>query len=381
MDYTKVLKRAWHIVRNYRAVWIFGIILALTTVSWGTAAWLRDDGEDSNGVLIRWELSAEDQQWLERNLGIRPPRTFTLTGAELQERGVFVLEEDLAEGVAKALPTISKVLAAALIVLLIAFPIARYVAEAALIKMVDDYEKTEKAYTVRQGLRLGGSVAAWRLFCIDLLVFPALVLLTSLLFVPALIPVSLVISGNPPAILIGSTLALGLVFLAVAVVVIAWAVGGLWVRLAQRACALDGLGVIDSLRQGYSIMRQQAKELAPVWLAMVGVELTYPFLITPVAIALMGAGVVLGGLITLLVGSLARQVMALATAWILAGASGVTIFTLVLMVPLAVLGGLREVLQSSTWTLAYRELRALESLKPMPAAEFDGAGLEPAPST
>jgi hypothetical protein len=380
MDYTKVLKQAWHIMRNYRAVWIFGIILALTTVSWGTAVWLRDGGENSDAVLIRWEISARNQQWVERNFGIQPPQTFTLTQADLQERGIFVLQEDLQERVARRLPAIAMGFAAVSIVLIIVVAAARYGAEAALIKMVDDYEETGRACTVRQGLRLGRSIEAWRLFCIDLVVFPVLVLLTSLLFGPALIPVSLLLSGNPPAVLVGAILALGLVFLAVAVIIIAWAAGPLWVRLARRACALDGLGVIDSLRQGYSIMRQQAKEVAPVWLAMVGVELTYPFLIAPVAIALMGAGIVSGGLITLLVGSLARQVMALATAWMLAGALGLTIFILVLTVPLAILGGLKEVFQSSTWTLAYRELRAVESLQPTPSAQFDGAGLEPAPS-
>jgi hypothetical protein len=381
MDYTKVLKRAWHIMRNYRAVWIFGIVLALTTISWGTAVWLRDGGEDSDGVLIRWEISAKDQQWLERNFGVRPPRTFTLTQADLQERGVVVLEEDLPERVARRLLAVAMGLAAVLITLLIVVAATRYGAEAALIKMVDGYEETGKAHTVRQGLRLGWSIAAWRLFCIDLVVFPVLVLLTSLLFVPALIPVSLVMSGNPLAILIGAILALGLVFLAVAAVIIAWTAGPLWVRLARRACALDGLGVIDSLRRGYSIIRQQPKEVAPVWLALVAVELTYAFLVSPVVVALMASGVIVGGLATLVVGSLARQVMGPATAWVLAGALGVTIFILLLMVPLAVLGGLREVFQSSTWTLAYRELRAVEGRQPTPAVEFDEAGLELAPST
>ena len=31
MDYTGVLKRAWSLVRHYRALWFFGIILALVT--------------------------------------------------------------------------------------------------------------------------------------------------------------------------------------------------------------------------------------------------------------------------------------------------------------------------------------------------------------
>ncbi len=380
MDYAKVLKRAWHVMKHYRAVWIFGIVLALTTVSWGAALWLGAGDEDSDRQLVRWELSAKDQQWLERNLGIRLPRTLALTRADLAERGIFVLEDHLPEKVAGALPTIARVLAAIAAALWIACTIARYVAEAALIQMVDDYEETETARNVREGLRMGWSIVAWRLLWIDVVAFTALITITCLLFVPALVPVLLVLDGQLSAILIGSTVALGLVFLGVALVVIAWTVGTLWVRLARRACSLDGLGVIGSLRQGYSTMRQQAKEVAPVWLAMVGVELTYPFLITPLVIALMGAGVVAGAFITLLVGSLARQFMALATAWELAGALGVTMFILVLAVPLAVLGGLREVFQSSTWTVAYRELRALGSLQPTPEVEFDAAGLEPAPS-
>ena len=73
--------------------------------------------------------------------------------------------------------------------------------------------------------------------------------------------------------------------------------------------------------------------------------------------------------------------MALATDWMLAGTLGVTAFLIVVTVPLAILGGLREVFQSSTWTLDFRELRALEGRQPAPAVEFDAAGLEPAPST
>jgi hypothetical protein len=33
MDAIKILKRAWHIVWNYRALWVFGILLALTAGS------------------------------------------------------------------------------------------------------------------------------------------------------------------------------------------------------------------------------------------------------------------------------------------------------------------------------------------------------------
>jgi hypothetical protein len=38
MQYSKVLKRAWHLVWRMRALWLFGALLALTTVNgiyWG----------------------------------------------------------------------------------------------------------------------------------------------------------------------------------------------------------------------------------------------------------------------------------------------------------------------------------------------------------
>ena len=50
--------------------------------------------------------------------------------------------------------------------------------------------------------------------------------------------------------------------------------------------------------------------------------------------------------------------------WILAIAVGLPIFILVVAVPGLFLGGLKEVFKSSTWTLTYRELRALEGVEP-----------------
>jgi len=46
--------------------------------------------------------------------------------------------------------------------------------------------------------------------------------------------------------------------------------------------------------------------------------------------------------------------------------------------PMLFLSGLVEVLKSSTWTLAYRELRALESAAPQTLPELSTAGLEAA---
>ena len=387
MDCSRILKRAWHMVKSYRALWVFGVILALTTVSLGTAVWFGDRGEDSDRVLVHWKISENGQDWIERNFGFRLSKTFTLTRSDLEEGNVLVLEEgDIPEEVARWLPTIAKVLAGIVIVLLIAIPVARYVAETALIKMVDECAETDQVYTARQGLKLGWSRSAWRLFLIDLVVFPAMILFTVLVFLPALVPGSLVISGSLPAMFIGAILAFGLVFAAVAVIVIAWAASTLLVRLSRRVCVLEDRGVIASIRRGYAIVRQHVKEMGPVWLVMIGVDLTYPLLVAPVVITLIGAGAVVGGLTALLVGSLAKMVMDLVVAWTLAGTLGVALFILILAVPLAFLGGLREVFQSSAWTLTYRELRSLESVEQgsLPDGQSPGqatSGLSAAPVT
>ena len=49
-----------------------------------------------------------------------------------------------------------------------------------------------------------------------------------------------------------------------------------------------------------------------------------------------------------------------AAPWIIAAAVGIPTFLLVVVTPLAFLGGLREVFRSNVWTLTYRELLALE---------------------
>jgi len=55
MEYGKILKQAWKNVTGYRALWIFGILLALTTATGSTgttasqSAW-RTDG-DSPGIM------------------------------------------------------------------------------------------------------------------------------------------------------------------------------------------------------------------------------------------------------------------------------------------------------------------------------------------
>jgi hypothetical protein len=256
--------------------------------------------------------------------------------------------------------------------------IASYVADTALIRMVDETEERGVRRSVRHGFRMGWSRTAWRLFLIDVLVGISAVLSLILVFVLALSPLALWATGSTPAGVVGTVAAIGLFFLAIAVAVAAGAALSLLTPFFRRACALEGRGVTASIRRGYAIARSYLKEVVPVWLVMVGVHLIWPFLMLPAVLLLVGVGVVLGGAAALLVGGLAWLFLEGAAPWIMAGAVGIPVFILVLAVPLAFLGGLREVFLSSTWTLTYRELRALESSEPERVPKVDPSGLEAA---
>jgi hypothetical protein len=330
MDHMKVLKRAWETTWRYRALWVFGIILALTTANFGRG-----------GDQARYEVSGED---------------FPAPGGRLPlpEVPTQILSILAAVGIG---------LACLVILIAIAFAIARYVSETALIRMVDDHEQTGETRSVRQGFRLGWSRTAWRIFLINLLIDLPVVVAFILLFVLALLPLFLWTTDSTVAGVTGTVATIGMVLLLILLLIVVSAVLSLLKPFFRRACALEGLGVIKSIRQGLDVVRRHWKDAGIMWLIMVGLGIGWTIAMIMVVLFLIVAGVGVGGLPALLVGGLASLVFEDPLPWILAGVVGAPIFILVIAAPLLFLGGLAEVFKSSVWTLTYRELLALESLE------------------
>jgi hypothetical protein len=338
MDHITVLKRAWEIIWRYRVLWIFGIILALTAGgSWPTARGDIDRGFQYN--LDRGDIPEIPSQ------------------------------------IVSTLIAIGLGLTCVIVILIIAAKIARYVAETALIRMVDDYEETGQKRSVRQGFRLGWSRTAWRLFLIKLLVsLPvavAFILLFLLVLALGLLSGMVVMKNSVVAGVIGIVAAVGLFFMLIFLAIVVGAVLSLLIKFFWRACALEELGVIESIRQGFDVVRQYLKDVVLMWLIMVGMSIGWviamiamTIVLLPAIILLMVVGGVVGGLPALLVFGLTNLFLDGAVPWILAGVVGIPIFALVVSAPWLFLGGLMEVFKSSVWTLTYRELRALEGMGP-----------------
>jgi hypothetical protein len=370
MNTGKIFQNSWNMMLRYRALWIFGIILALTTISFGSALWLRDSENHSERTLVNWEISPSDKAWIEENFGLDLPLSYTLRVEDLQVH----LDDSSISMLEKArLFNIVITMMAVLLILLVLTLMLRYIAETALIKMVGDQQKSNEVHSPRAGLSMGFSYAALKLFLIDLVVITLLLMLTPLLFLPALLPVVIMISASPFAISFGLLLMSSLSLLSLAAMIVMWVAGLISVELAHRAACLDGLGVLASIWRGLRLMRTQLGGVGLTWLVLVGLDLVYPILVVPVGIVLAAVGLAVSGLLALILGALLALVLAKATAWTIAIILGAVLLMLAVVVPLTLLGGLREVFKSSAWTLTFREAVRNQSIKspsaPQPALQ------------
>lgn len=353
MKHGDVVKRAWQIMLRYRVLWVFGFIIALASAGGG--------GSGGSG-----------------SPGGSGPSGSGAGGPELPpEIERFFFNFDFQE----MLPILIAI-GVALICLAIAigvlFAIARYVSETALIKLVDDYEETEETKTIRDGFRIGWSRDAWRLFLTELLTrIPT--------FIIVLIPILLVagiafllasqggFDGGGP---VGGSIAL--IVLAVVVVIgailIAIVVGTVLELLKQfvwRKVALNGDGVIPAFEEGYSMIRDNLKDVGLMWLIMLGIGIGIGIVLIPVTILVLIIAAIVGGVVVLVIGGGGSLLFPGGASWIIGGVLGFLLFLPVFIIPTTFIGGLVQVYSSSVWTLTYRALNKLadgsESMDVAPA--------------
>ncbi len=350
MRHTLILKKAWRNVVSYRGLWILGILLALTTFS-GKGAYLvgQRDQHEFSGEGITVEPRDDETFWqaLERTMETE----FADVDRDLER--FFATEFGI--GMNSRVGTYLTILIGAALVLYIAGRVARYVSETALIHMVDRHEGSGERLSVRQGLRLGWSRAAWRLFLIDLVITIAAAAAGIVLFGLVLSPVALWINGGETAVIVGGLLTASLLLLAIFVVIIFAGLVTLVRMMARRACALEGLTVTGSIRRGYAMVRTSLKDVILMGLATAGINGIWPAVIGTAALLLLSAGLAIGALPVVILAGLSDP--ATLPAAILGGA----FFILVMVAPLVFLEGLLRVFFSSVWTLAYRQLRDLET--------------------
>ena len=328
MDHFKILKRSFTITWNYRALWVFGILLALTSArSGGSNGGTRSGigpGESGPNIPVEWI------------------------------NGLIIA------GIA---------LACIVLLLIVVGAVVRYISETALIRMVDQHEGTGEKIGVRQGFRLGWSRLALRLFLMDLLIGVSTTVVFLLALLVAAAPLLVWLTDSEPARILGTVLAIGLAVLIIFAGIVVAIVLSLLLQFFRRAVVLENLGVLEGMRRGWQLVRQRLGDVVVMGVILFAMGLVWAIVMIPVIILLLLVAVVVGGLPALLVGTIVSLFTEGATPWIVAAIVGFPIFLLVIGAPSLFLNGLVETYRSSTWTLTYRELLALEGARPAPGAE------------
>jgi len=371
MRHTVILKKAWRNVVSYRGLWVLGILLALTTFSgrWTFLAGQRDQHELGwEGITI---VRGDDETFWQAF-----ERTMETEFVDVDRALDRFFATEFGFGLKGRFWTYLAVLAGAALVLYTAGRVARYVSETALIHMVDRHEESGEQMSVRQGLRRGWSRAAWRLYLIDLVVTVAAAAAGIVLFSLVLSPIALWINGGETAVIVGGLLTASLLLLAIFVVTIFAGLVTLVRMMARRACVLEGMTVIGSIRRGYGMVRDSLKDVILMGLATVGINTVWPAVIGMAALLLLSAGLLMGALPVLIFASLSDP------ATLPAAILGGTFFILVVVAPLVFLEGLLRVFFSSVWTLAYRQLRDRETatVETAPASPMSDTAL-PVPTS
>jgi len=361
MDPVKILKRAWHILWSYRALWVFGLILALTAAG-------SSGGSGNNGA--RFSGDGNNQGYdapLPGNWREEIGRAFSEAGKEIErvfENGLPAL--GISRGELTALLWIGAAFILVMMLIGIVMAIARYVSETAVIRMVDEYEATDTKMTVREGFRIGWSRTSWRLFLINLIVSIPVFVLLAVMAIAGFVIYRMVVGGNEAVIATGIISVIGIVFLLLFVVVIVSIILGLLRHFFWRASALEDLGVVDSLRRGFEMVRENWKDVGLMWLIMIGLGIAWALVsviaiiitIPVVVITAVGAALIVAVPGLLLVGFFSLFLSGYLP-WIAGGLFIAPLFFTLAFSPWVLLTAWQQVFSSTVWTLTFRELKAL----------------------
>jgi hypothetical protein len=354
----KILKRSWYILWNYRILWIFGILLALTT---GRGGGSSNGGSSSttqtpNTPTGNFPSIPENAPEWARQLG----QWFTQNVQPMfvhpeQYIGTFVMI------------AVIVFLIGLLISTLAAF--VRYPAETAVMRMVDEYEQSGRKVGFRQGWKLGWTRRAFRLWLIDLiLAIPALVFVLMILGAGLIIYYSVsatfqVINGA------GVVAAIGMTFLSVLLLIVVAIFLHLVRNFFARAAVLEDLSVGAALSSGWAMFKRNWKSAGLMWLVMIGIGFGMGiagmiafFVLIPAYLILLIPAAIVAALPALITYGITSIFASGPLGWIITILVALPFFLITLFAPLLLFGGWFNLFESNVWTLTYREIKAMESL-------------------
>lgn len=337
MDYSHILKRSWNILWSYRALWIFGIIIALTTPR----------GNNSGGSG-RGSGSSNTGNFFNR----QTPDSIRREFSKLAE----IFNQWFDAETQRTMVIIAITVMAVLMLIGLVMAVGRYVSQTAMIRMVDRYESSGVKVSWREGFRLGWSRSAWRLFLTNLVIFLPLFVVILLMIGSAFLPVILGMAASTGLTWAGVVSSIGLAMLVGFVIFLVVTALSLVMEIISRVVVLQETGVIEGIRLGLNLVKDHFKDVVLMWLILIGVQLGYLLVLIPALLIVGTVSFLVSGGVGTGVYFLSQVISDPTTGWIVAGIAGLILFITLLAIPMVFLGGLLETYLSTAWTLAYRSV-------------------------
>ena len=286
MNYGKIMSRAFEITYKYRALWLFGVLLVLFGGGGGGGNFNFGNFPSGSGTG-RSDLppvpSVSSEMW-------------------------------------QLIAILIAALCCFFFVWFLLSIILRFVSRAALIGLVQELEANGTKPTVKRGFSIGAE-RLWKLLGIALainipltVISLGLILLAALPLIVSLMP--LISAGQPaPDALIGGVVASGIGSLAlVCCAVLVLALIGLVIHpfyeFIVRTCVVTQRGVMDSIREGYRLVRANLGNVAVLYILAIGIGIGYGLLMIPIVLLLIAIPVGAGFLVYWLANSINAAILA-----------------------------------------------------------------------
>ncbi len=370
INISHILKRAWHTLWNYRVLWIFGFLLALTSGNGGS-----NGGGGSHG-------NGGPSQDSPRDLHPIVPDDAPGWVHELNDwaNQTVVPMFTHPEQYISTFVTIGVILLVVILIIALLTALVRYPAETAVIRMVDEYETSGNKVGFRQGWKLGWNRTAFRLWLIDfVLSLPIIALLLIMLGAGVLVYFS-ISSTFQVTNTAGIVTAIGLGFLSLFLIIVFGLLIGVVRNFFKRVAALENTGVKETLRNGWGMFKRNWKSVGLVWIVMIGIGIGFGIAAIIAFVLLVPAYLLLilpAGLVAAIPALIAYAITSIFAAgplaWIIAALAAIPFFFAIVFAPLQIVNGWYLIYESNVWTLAYREIKVLETrpsspeLDPVPA--------------
>jgi hypothetical protein len=338
VDHFRILKRAFEITWKYRALWLIGLLLVLAGGGVMSGANPspnpRVEGSPSGGNGIETPYRGHIPSWPEVRAIVLPILAIVA----------------IVIGILLLLAVVTGIAAA----------IVRYVTQGSLIRMVQSYEETGEQIGFRGGWRMGWSRSAIRLWLINLVLKLPIALIMGLLIAPAIaVSVLSFARGSGMGIALGVASGLMVIPIILLGVAIRLAIGPIQ-QLAYRLCVIEELGVWAAIQASFRMARRHLGAVALQWLLLIGLGIAWSVVMIPVGLMLVILALLIGGAPALLVGGVTALIASWPVGLVLGLLVMVPLFIVLVGAPSVALSTLATVFYSTTWTLTYRELKAIE---------------------